>query len=63
MSNLESRMLDIFLSDQLFCSLYPALCFMEDQHQAPSPIKIWMEALQILQKTEKICRADITIVR
>lgn len=63
MSNLESRMLDIFLSDQLFCSLYPALCFMEDQHQAPSPIKIWMEALQILQKTEKICRADIIIGR
>lgn len=63
MSNLESKMLEIFLSDQLFCSLYPALCFMEDQHQAPSPIKIWMEALQIKQKAEHFCRADLIIGR
>lgn len=34
MSNLESRMLNIFLPDQLFCSLYPALCIMEEQYQA-----------------------------
>lgn len=63
MSNLESRMLDIFLSDQLFCSLYPALCIMEEQHQAPSPIKVWMEALQIKQKAEHFCRADLIIDR
>lgn len=63
MSNLESRMLDIFLSDQLFCSLYPALCIMEEQHQAPSPIKVWMEALQIKQKAEHFCRADLIIGR
>ena len=63
MNNLESRMLEIFLADQLFCSLYPALCFMEEQHQAPSPIKVWMEALQIKQNTEKFCRADIIIGR
>lgn len=63
MSNLESRMLDIFLPDQLFCSLYPALCIMEEQHQAPSPIKVWMEALQIKQKAEHFCRADLIIGR
>lgn len=63
MSNLESRMLDIFLSDQLFCSLYPALCIMEEQHQAPPPIKVWMEALQIKQKAEHFCRADLIIGR
>lgn len=63
MSNLESRMLEIFLSDQLFCSFYPALCLMEEQHQAPSPIKVWMEALQIMQKAEHFCRADLIIGR
>lgn len=63
MSNLESRMLEIFLSDQLFCSFYPALCLMEEQHQAPSPIKVWMEALQIKQKAEHFCRADLIIGR
>lgn len=63
MSNLESRMLEIFLADQLFCSLYPALCIMEEQHQAPSPIKVWMEALQIKQKAEHFCRADLIIGR
>lgn len=63
MSNLETRMLKIFLPDQLFCSLYPALCFMEEQHQAPSPIKVWMEALQIKQKAEHFCRADLIIGR
>lgn len=63
MSNLESRMLNIFLPDQLFCSLYPALCIMEEQYQAPSPIKVWMEALQIKQKAEHFCRVDLIIGR
>lgn len=63
MSNLESRMLEIFLADQLFCSFYPALCLMEEQHQAPSPIKVWMGALQIKQKAEHFCRADLIIGR
>ena len=63
MSNLESKMLEIFVSDQLFCSFYPALCLMEEQHQAPSPIKVWMEALQIKQKAEHFCRADLIIGR
>lgn len=31
MSNLESKMFEIFLSDQLFCSLYSALNFMEEK--------------------------------
>lgn len=61
MSNLESRMLEIFLSDQLFCSLYPALCFMEKQYHAPSPINIWMESLEIMQTIAKFTRADIII--
>ena len=63
MNNLESRMLEIFLADQLFCSFYPALCLMEEQHQAPSPIKVWMGALQIKQKAEHFCRADLIIGR
>lgn len=63
MSNLESRMLEIFLSDQLFCSLYPALCFMEKHYQAPSPINIWMESLHIMQTIAKFTRADIIIGR
>lgn len=63
MSNLESRMLEIFLSDQLFCSLYPALCFMEKQYHAPSPINIWMESLEIMQTIAKFTRADIIIGR
>lgn len=63
MSNLESRMLNIFLPDLLFCSLYPALCIMEEQYQAPSPIKVWMEALQIKQKAEHFCRVDLIIGR
>ena len=56
-------MLEIFLADQLFCSFYPALCLMEEQHQAPSPIKVWMGALQIKQKAEHFCRADLIIGR
>ena len=63
MSNLESRMLEIFLSDQLFCSLYPALCFMEKQYHAPSPINIWMESLEIMQTIAKFTRADLIIGR
>ena len=63
MSNLESRMLNIFLPAQLFCSLYPALCIMEEQYQAPSTIKVWMEALQIKQKAEHFCRVDLIIGR
>lgn len=63
MSNFESRMLEIFLSDQLFCSLYPALCFMEKQYLAPSPINIWMESLQLMQKIAKFSRADLIIGR
>lgn len=63
MSNLELRMLEIFLSDQLFCSLYPALCFMEKHYQAPSPINIWMESLHIMQTIAKFTRADIIIGR
>ena len=63
MSNFESRMLEIFLSDQLFCSLYPALCLMEKQYLAPSPINIWMESLQLMQKIAKFSRADLIIGR
>ena len=57
MSNLESKMFEIFLSDQLFCSLYSALNFMEEKYQAPSPINIWMDSLQIMQEIGNISRA------
>ena len=63
MSNLESKMFEIFLSDQLFCSLYSALNFMEEKYQAPSPINIWMDSLQIMQEIGNISRADLIIGR
>lgn len=63
MSDFEYKWLEKFLSEQLFCSLYPALCFMEKQYQAPSPTRVWLKALQYVQKTGEIPRADLILER
>lgn len=63
MSDFESKWLERFLSEQLFCSLYPALCFMEEHYQAPSPTRVWLKALQYAQKIGEIPRADLILER
>ena len=59
MSKQESELLNLCMQDQLFCSMYGALCYMHQHHGLPVPTTVWVESLAAMHEICSAVRPDM----
>ena len=61
MSKNDIDLLNICLEDNLFCALHNALCGFEKMWHTPSPVNVWMTALDIKHKLSESKRPELLL--
>ena len=61
MTKIRKRLLNLCLKDQVFCSIYGGLYYMQSHHSTSEPLDVWIKTLQIRNDLAESPRPDMTL--
>ena len=61
MTKIRKRLLYLCLKDQVFCSIYGGLYYMQSHHSTSEPLDVWIKTLQIRHDLAESPRPDMIL--